>query len=102
MASARPFSACGFSRDGSAVIGVLHHSELNAPEWELYSTDVRSGAEKSLGALELPSTVMYFAGFSLTPSGDRFATSIVKLPFDIWMLEGVEEKRPWWDRLMRR
>jgi serine/threonine protein kinase len=100
--SSRPFSACGFSRDGSAVIGVLHHSELDAPEWELYSTDVRNGAEKALGALELPSTVMYFAGFSMAPSGERFATSILKLPYDIWMLEGVEERHSWLDRLLRR
>jgi Tol biopolymer transport system component len=100
--SSRMFSTYGFSHDGAAVIGVLHHNELDSPDWVVYATDTRTGAERTLGSLDLPANVSNFAGFSMHPSGDRFATSIVKTPFDIWMLEGFDERRTWLDRLLRR
>ena len=81
------------------MIGVFHNSAPGQAEWELYSTDVRTGAEKRLAALDLPPNVGDVAGFSLHPDGKRFATSIARWPYDIWMLEGFDDRKSLLDRL---
>jgi eukaryotic-like serine/threonine-protein kinase len=98
----RNFGVYGFSRDGKSVFGILHNTGGDGQEWQLYSIDVASGAEKMLGALEFPPTVNAVAGFTMHPEGNRFATSISKVPYDIWMLEGADDRKSWVDRLLRR
>ena len=52
--------------------------------------DATTGAAKLLSAVDLPVITSSVRGFSLHPDGTRFATSIAKWPWDIWMLEGFE------------
>jgi hypothetical protein len=98
----RKFTAYGFSKSGEQVIGVFQNTAPDHAEWELYSVDVKTGAEKRLAALDLPPNVGEVAGFSLHPDGKRFATSIARWPYDIWMLEGFDQQKSWLDRLLRR
>jgi hypothetical protein len=99
----RNFSSSGFSKDGAQVIGVFQDTRGKGPQWVLYSLDVRTGAEKLLGPLELPAVVDALAGFSLHPDGKRFLTSIAKRPYDIWILEGFDTPpKSLLDRLLRR
>lgn len=87
------FSA-GFSKDGRQVLGVFHNTSGKRAEWQLLSFDVVTGAERKLADLDLPVTTDDFQGFSLHPDGKRFATSIAKWPYDLWMLEGFDEAGP--------
>jgi hypothetical protein len=98
----RKFTAYGFSKSGEQVIGVFQNTAPDHAEWELYSVDVKTGTEKRLAALDLPKNVGEVSGFSLHPDGKRFATSIARWPYDIWMLEGFDQQKSWLDRLLRR
>src|SRR5581483_1819908 len=80
------FSVAGFSRDGAQLIGVQRDTTGQGPQWTLYSVDVKTGAAKLLGSIDLPVSTDTMAGFSMHPDGKRFLTSIAKWPFDIWML----------------
>ena len=98
----RLFWAYGFSKDGNHVQGIDRNTDPAAAEWQLYAVDVSSGAEKMIGAVDLPPATEGIAGFSLHPNGKSFLTSIAKWPDDIWMLEGFDQNRSWLDRLLRR
>jgi Tol biopolymer transport system component len=98
----RPFYTYGFSKDGSQVLGIYRNTNPAGAEWEMYSVDVKSGAERLLGAVDLPPATEGIAGFSLHPDGKSFLISIAKWPYDIWMLEGFDPKKNWLDRLLRR
>jgi Tol biopolymer transport system component len=91
----------GFSKDGKQVFGVFHNTSGAGAEWQLFSVDVSTGAEKLLGALNVPAYAGSMVGFSLHPDGDRFATSISKWPYDIWMVEGIQEPKSWLGRLIQ-
>ena len=80
----------GFSKDGNQVLGLFPNVTGKGAPWQLISYDVVTGASKPLAAVDLPLTTSTVRGFSLHPDGTRFATSIAKWPFDIWMLEGFE------------
>jgi Tol biopolymer transport system component/tRNA A-37 threonylcarbamoyl transferase component Bud32 len=80
----------GFSKDGSQVVGLFPNVTGEGAAWRLVSYDVATGASKLLAGVDLPLTTSAVRGFSLHPDGTRFATSIAKWPFDIWMLEGFE------------
>jgi Tol biopolymer transport system component len=100
--TSRRFMAYGFSKSGDQVIGISRNIALDQPDWELISVDLKTGSEKRLAILQLPPNVGEAAGFSLHPDGKRFATSIVRWPYDIWMLEGFDQQKSWLDRLLRR
>ena len=89
-------------KSGEQVIGVFQNTAADRAEWELVSVDVKTGAEKRLAGLNLPSTVGEVAGFSLHADGKRFATTIGRWPQDIWMLEGFDQPKSLLDRLLRR
>ena len=91
----------GFSKDGHQVFGVFHNT-AGGDEWQLYSVDVGTGAERLLGSLNLPPYIGSLEGFSLYPGENRFATSIAKWPYDIWMIEGVNPTTNWLTRLLYR
>jgi hypothetical protein len=59
-------------------------------------------AGTSLRAVDLPPATEGMAGFSPHPDGKSFLLSIAKWPYDIWVLEGFDQKRSWLDRLFRR
>jgi Tol biopolymer transport system component len=80
----------GFSKDGRQVIALIPNTTGQGAAQRLYSYDVATGAAKLLSDVELPVTTSDVRGFSLHPDGTRFATSIAKWPWDIWMLEGFE------------
>ena len=102
--SSRKFQAYGFSKDGAQFYGVFQNTTGNGSQWQLYSVNVKSGAEKFLSPIDLPASVDRIAGFSIHPDGKRFLTSVAKFPFDIWQLEGFEQPEPksFLDRLLRR
>ena len=91
--TSRKFSAYNFSKDGSQVFGIYSNTTGEGAQWQLYSVDVKTGAEKMLAPVDLPASADHIAGFSLHPDGKRFLTSIAKWPFDIWMLEGFDQPR---------
>jgi Tol biopolymer transport system component len=80
----------GFSKDGKQVLGLFPNTAEEGSAWLLMSYDVATGAAKQLAGVDLPVTTSGVRGFSLHPDGSRFAISIAKWPFDIWMLEGFE------------
>jgi hypothetical protein len=98
----RKFTIYGFSKSGEQLIGVFQNTATDAAEWEMFSVDLKTGAEKRLAPLNLPPNVGDLAGFSLHPDGKRFATSIARWPYDIWMLEGFDQPKSLLDRLLRR
>jgi hypothetical protein len=85
------FGAAGFSKDGRQVLGTYRNTSGKGSEWQLLSFDVATGLERKLADIDLPVTTDDLRGFSLHPDGKRYATSIAKWPFDIWMLEGFDE-----------
>jgi hypothetical protein len=100
--TARWLQASGFSKDGSQVFGIFRGTAGEGAEWQLYSIDVKTRAEKFLAAVDLPASTDGLTGFSLHPDGKRFLTSIAKFPYDIWMLEGFDQRKSLLDRLLRR
>jgi Tol biopolymer transport system component/predicted Ser/Thr protein kinase len=99
----RRLSAFAFSNDGAQIYGTFRNTTGEGAQWQLYSINVKTGAEKMLTPIELPASVGLIAGFSLHPDGKRFLTSVAKFPFDIWMLEGWDQpQKTWLDRLLRR
>jgi Tol biopolymer transport system component len=101
--TSRQLSAYAFSKDGRQVFGMFHNSTGQGAEWQLYSVDVKSGAERMIAPVDLPASTNAVAGFSLHPDGKRFLTSIAKWPYDIWMLEGFDARqKTWLARLLGR
>ena len=102
--TARQLTAFAFSKDGAQVYGIYRNTTGDGAQWQLYSVDVKTGAEKMLAPIDLPPSTEKVGGFSLHPDGKRFLTSIAKWPFDIWMLEGWDqpEQRTWTDKLLHR
>ena len=80
----------GFSKDGRQLLALLPNVTGQGAAWRLFAYDVATGAAKQLADVNLPITTSSVRGFSLHPDGTRFAISIAKWPFDIWMLEGFE------------
>jgi Tol biopolymer transport system component len=94
------FLGNAFSKDGRQVFGIFRNTTGVGADWQLYSVDVATGAEKMLAPLDLPASTNAIAGLSLHPDGKRFLTSIGKWPYDIWMLEGFQApSRNWFARL---
>jgi hypothetical protein len=93
-----------FAWTGSLLYGILQNTTGTGAQWQLYSVDVRTGAEKFLAPIDLPASVANIAGFSIHPDGKRFLTSAGKFPFTVWMLEGFDQGAPpnWFARLLRR
>jgi serine/threonine protein kinase len=100
--TSRQFATFGFSKDGDQVFGIYRNTSPDGAEWQMYAVDVKTGAEKLLGAVDLPPATESLAGFSLHPDGKRFLTSIAKLPYDIWMLEGFDQQKSWLGRVLGR
>jgi len=100
----RKFKAYNFSRDGSQIFGVFQNTTNDGPQWQLYSVNVNTGAERLLAALDLPPSAATVAGFSVHPDGKRFLTSIARFQTHIWALEGFEPPRStgWLARLLGR
>jgi len=100
--TSRPFSTYSFSRDGSQVYGIFHNTGAG-PEWQLYSVNVKTMAEKLVSAVYFPSDPTMLTGFSIHPDGKRALTSIARTPFQLWMLEGFDQPpKNWFERLTRR
>ncbi len=100
----RAFAAYGFSREGSQIYGIFQNTTGQGGQWQLFSVNVKTGAERFLAPVDLPASADSLAGFSIHPDGRRFLTSFSKFPFDIWMLEGFPPPRPrtLLDRLLHR
>ncbi len=96
--------AFAFSKDGAQVYGIVRNTTGEGAQWQLYSIDVKTGADKMLAPLDLPASTNETSGFSVHPDGKRFLTSIAKWPYDIWILEGWDRpaQKTWLDRWLRR
>lgn len=93
----RRFSAYGCARDSSKLFGILRNANAR-PEWELFEVDIPTGRERRIAGIDLPQAAINVAGLSVHPQGDRLVTSVLRLPYDIWMLEGFETPRSRWSR----
>lgn len=101
--TARKLSVFAFSKDGAQVYGIVRNTTGEGADWQLYSIDVKTGADRMLAPIDLPASTAGISGFSLHPDGKRFLTSISKFNYDIWMLEGWDQpQKTWLDRLLRR
>ncbi len=100
--TSRQFLSYGFSADGKQLFGIFRNTTGLGAQWQIYSVDVRSGAERFLAPVELPASTGNLAGFSLHPDGKRFLTSVAKWPYDIWMIEGFDQHNTWVNRVLRR
>jgi len=100
--TSRKFLAYGFSKDGGQLLGIQRATNAKEPDWQLFAIDVNTGAEKFLAPVELPASTANVASFSLHPDGKRFLTSIAKWPYEIWMLEGFDDRNTWFSRLFGR
>ena len=89
--TSRKFQAFNFSKDGSCLYGIFQNTTGTGAQWQLFSVNVGSGAEKFLAPIDLPASVAMIAGFSVHPDGKRFLTSAATFPFRLWMLEGFEQ-----------
>jgi hypothetical protein len=83
--SSRRFLAYSFSKDGSELYGIFQNAtgretNGNTAQWQLFSVDVKTGAERLLTPIEFPASVGAIHGFSIHPDGKRFLTSIDKFP----------------------
>lgn len=59
------------------------------------------GTERTLADLGTsPPVTIPLDGFSLSPDGKTFLTGLLKSKGDLWILEGFEDDRPWWRRLL--
>lgn len=94
LLTSRKLIAYNFSRNGAEVFGILQNTSGNGPEWQLYAVSVKTGADRFVAALDLPSSTANLAGFSVHPDGKRALTSVARFPFHIWMLEGFEPPEP--------
>jgi sugar lactone lactonase YvrE len=81
----------GFSRDGRTLYAIR---QAENKKWELAAYGVPSGEEKRAVPLDLPASAAFY-GFSVSPDGRSFMTSVGKARFDIWLLEGFAQRRRW-------
>ena len=103
--SGRTWETLGFSADGQRLIGIFVSDRRRLL---LASVDISSGDEKTLGDLG-PRPASFTAarlraefplrGFSLAPDGKSFLTSMVRESSDLWILEGINQRRTLWQRL---
>jgi Tol biopolymer transport system component/predicted Ser/Thr protein kinase len=102
--TSRKFVVYNFSKDGNLLYGIFQNTTGTGAQWQLYSVEVRTGAEKLLAPIDLPLSAARVSGFSIHPDGNRFLTSVGKFPFTIWMLEGFDQGQPpnWLARLLHR
>ncbi len=102
--TARKFQAYNFSSDGGQVYGIFQNTSGEGALGQLYSVNIGTGVEKLVAPVDLPPSAGRVVGMSIHPDGKRFLTSVMKLPFDIWMLEGFEQphSRNWLARLLHR
>src|SRR6185369_12918343 len=53
----RKLMVFGFSKDGAQLYGIFRNTADEGAEWQLYSIDVKTGAETMLSAIDLPASV---------------------------------------------
>jgi len=82
-----------WSRDGKQIYAL---GKVEGGKWRLGAIDVATGTEKAI--YEYPPEVRFATAFnpsfpmSLSPDGQRIATTIMNVRSDIWLLEGFTGK----------
>ena len=103
--SDRPWLIFGFSGDGRNLVGIRLSEK---PRLLLASVDISTGQEKALGDLGPPpasltacriQALFPYRGFSLAPDGRSFLTSVFRQTSDLWLMEGIDQRRTLWQRL---
>jgi hypothetical protein len=84
-----------FSADGKLLYGVRVAGERTV----LFSVDIATGVEKSIGASGIefaPASNLHPAlRFSLAPDGKSFVVGAGQFKTNLWMLEGFMPKTGW-------
>jgi serine/threonine protein kinase len=84
-----------WSNDSAAIYGIRVDDDLHL----ILSRLTIEGTEHVIADLGVsPPTSQPFDGFSLSPDGKTFLTSMLKAKSDLWMLEGFDVVPPWWKR----
>jgi serine/threonine protein kinase len=92
--STTPWLTGGWSQDGKTLYSI-RQSETR--RLLVVATDVELGQERLIadaGVSPILVTDAVFAGFSLAPDGESFATSILKSASDLWVLEDFNPEPP--------
>jgi hypothetical protein len=90
--------AFGFSPDGTRIYGV-RRSEKNF--WKTVAIDIVTGAATDMYTMELPPSATVL-GFAMHPGGTRFSSAVGTPRHDVWMLDGLNQRRSWWASLFAR
>jgi len=64
----RRFLTFAFSRDGAHVYGIIRNTAGEGAQWQLYSIDVKTGADKMLAPIDLPASVNAIAASACLPT----------------------------------
>jgi serine/threonine protein kinase len=89
-----------FSGDGKLLYGIRTEKESEL----LFSVDIATGAEKTIGDLgkdfRPDSNLSPSIRFSMAPDGKSFVYSAGNFKRNLWMLEGFARERSFWSRLL--
>src|SRR5207248_8945797 len=93
-----PWLAFGWAADGKRLYGIRQSDDLR--HLTFASIDVDGGSERLLAPdfMPLPVSGEPVRGFSRI-SGTTFVTSIAHVRSDVWLLDGFELPRSWWEDL---
>ena len=98
LLSEETWMAHTWSGDGSLIYGIKVDDELHLI---LAAIDTETGDEKFLADLGRSApTITPVRGLSMAPDGKSLATSVMRLKGDLWVLEGFNERRTLFDRLL--
>jgi Tol biopolymer transport system component len=89
-----PWLTGGWSQDGKTLYSIRQNETRRLL---VMATSVETGEEKLIsdaGVSPILVTDAVFAGFSLSPDGKSFATSMLKSASDLWILEDFDSAPP--------
>ena len=90
----------GWDKEGRHIYGLRTTDDLN--HYMLVSVDPDKGEQRVINASlgTIPQALQPIRGFSRLPNG-AFLTSIARVRSDIYLIEGFQLPRTWWERLWR-
>lgn len=90
----------GWDKEGRRIYGLRTTDDQN--HFMLVSVNPDDGEQRVINANlgTIPQALQPIRGFSRLPSG-AFLTSIARVRSDIYLIEGFQLPRKWWDRLWR-
>ena len=108
IVSRREWLTYGWSKSGSDLVGIALSDKRRLLLGRIDISTAREDIVGDLGplpaALDLAEYMTFFPyrGFSLSPDGKSFLTSVLRLQGDIWLLPDFDRRIGWVDRLLGR